>query len=110
MVPSKSTAMSISVLLGFDNLDKVALERAGGHYDDSGDFDHDPLVAGSLDLYECAFEAVELASVDAHLDSFAEVDFVRGEEEEAVAESLRDFHEAFHLVVRDDDGALSSVL
>ena len=99
-----------SVLLGFQNLDKVAFERAGGHYDDAGDFYHDSFVACSFDFDECAFQAVELAAVDAHLDSFAEVDFVRGEEEKAVTERTCDLDEAFHLIVRNDDRALSSVL
>ena len=97
-------------LLGFQNLDEVAFERAGGDYDDAGDFYDDASVACSLDFYECAFQAVELASVDAHLRAFGEVDFIRTEEEEAVAERAGDFHEVFHVAVRDDDRALSSVL
>ena len=99
-----------SVLLGFQNLYKVAFERTGGDYDDAGDFYYDSFVACSLYLDECAFEAVELASVYADLDSFGEVDFFRGEEEKAVAESCGDLHEAFHLGVWDYHGALSSVL
>ena len=110
MVPSKSTAISILCELVFENLDKVALERACGNDYDSGDFHDDSFVAGSLDLYECAFQAVELASVDAHLYAFAEVYFVRGKEEKAVAECLCDLHEAVHLIVCDDDHALPSVL
>ena len=76
--------MSISVLLGFQNLDKVAFEGAGGHYDHAGDLYDDSSVACPFDFDECAFQAVELAAMDAHLDSFAEVYFVRGEEEKTV--------------------------
>ena len=99
-----------SFLLGLDYLDKVAFERAGGYYDDAGYFYDDSSVAGSLDFDECAFKAVELASVDAYLDSFAEVDFFRGEEEQSVAEGLGYFHEVFHLFVRYDDRTFLSVL
>ena len=96
--------------MGLDYLDKVAFERAGGYYDDAGDFYDDSFVAGSFDFDECAFKAIELASVDTYLDSFAEVDFFRGEEEQSVAEGLGDFHEVFHLIVRYDDWTFLSVL
>ena len=91
--------MSIYVLLGFNNLYQVAFQGAGGHYDHSGDFYDYSFVACSSDFDECAFQAVELASVNAYLYSFVEVYFVRGEEEQAVAECLGDLHEAFHLLV-----------
>ena len=48
--------------------------------------------------------------MDTHSDAFGEVYLIRGEEEESVAEGLRDFHEVVHLLVGDDDDTLLPVL
>ena len=93
-----------------EDFDEVGADF-GGYGGDAFELDDDALGAGALHFHEDAFDAVERASVDAHVGASADVELIRGEEERFLFACLGQGDEVVHLLVgHGDDAAFATSL
>ena len=93
-----------------EDFDEVGADL-GGYGGDAFELDDDAFGAGTLHFHEDAFDAVERATVDAHVSASADVELIGGEEERFLFACLGQGDEVVHLLVgHGDDTAFATSL